>query len=99
MHSMPASAAWRAAESGATRAKSSALVLAPSKWPPARSHLSKKLRMSVTRPRHAVHRHRARAAHADAARIAICQCWIQLPLDMRDDIEHRLARKARHVVA
>jgi hypothetical protein len=51
MHSMLASIALRSAESGAMRAKSSALVLVPSKCPPARSHLSKKVRMSVTRSR------------------------------------------------
>jgi hypothetical protein len=41
MHSIAASAACRAAEAGATRAKSSARVRAPLNFPRARAHLSK----------------------------------------------------------
>src|SRR6478672_10644594 len=45
--------------------------------------------------RHAVDRHRARAAHADAAGVAIGKRRIELALDVGDDIEHRLARMTR----
>src|SRR2546430_16422197 len=51
MHSIPASAFLLSAESGATGAKSSRLVLVPAKLPFARAHLSKNPRMSVPRSR------------------------------------------------
>src|SRR5204863_8263068 len=47
--------------------------------------------------RHAIHAHRARAAHADAAGEAVGERGIEPALDVRHDVEHRLARVARHL--
>src|SRR5688572_20935421 len=53
--------------------------------------------MTSTRPlRLAVHGHRAGTAHADAAGEAVGERGIQHALDVGDDIEHGLARMARH---
>src|SRR6185436_423762 len=49
--------------------------------------------------RHAVHHHRARAAHADPAGEAIGERRIERALDVGNDVEHGLARLARHVEA
>src|SRR5687768_2533897 len=47
--------------------------------------------------RYPVHRHRARAAHADPAGVAVREGGIEMTLDVGDDIEHGLARMARNV--
>lgn len=47
----------------------------------------------------AIHRHRTRPAHADAAGKAIGKAWVQFALDMRDDIQHGLIVARRHIIA
>src|SRR5688500_3974282 len=47
--------------------------------------------------RHVVHHHRARAAHAHAAGIAIRERRIEHSLDVGDDIQHRLAGMPRYL--
>ena len=49
--------------------------------------------------RAAIHGHRARTAHANAAGEAIGQAWVQLSLDMRDDVKHGLIIARRHIIA
>jgi len=46
----------------------------------------------------AVDRHRAGTAHAHAAREAVAERGFQVALDVGDDVEHRLAALAGHVV-
>jgi hypothetical protein len=48
--------------------------------------------------RAAIHCHGARPAHANAAGEAIGQTWVQLSLDMRDDIKYGLIIARRHVI-
>src|SRR5688572_3232412 len=45
--------------------------------------------------RHAVDAHRARAAHADAAGVAVGERRVEVALDVGDYVQHRLARLAR----
>ncbi len=45
----------------------------------------------------AVDRHRARAAHADAAREAVRERRVELALDVGDDVQHRLALEPGHL--
>src|SRR5258706_5174761 len=53
--------------------------------------------MGPTGPaRRAVDRHRARAAHPDAAGIAVRERRVELALDVRDDVKDCLARITRH---
>src|SRR3989441_13251719 len=47
--------------------------------------------------RHAVHAHRARAAHADAAGEAVGERGMERGLDVSPHVEHRLAGVARHL--
>jgi len=49
--------------------------------------------------RAAIHRHRARPAHANAAGEAIGQARVQFALDMRDNIQHGLIVTRRHIIA
>lgn len=49
--------------------------------------------------RAAIHRHRTRPAHANAAGEAIGKAWVQFALDMRDDIQHGLIIARRHLIA
>jgi len=48
--------------------------------------------------RAAIHRHRTRPAHANAAGEAIGKAWVKLSLDMRDDIKHGLIIMRRHII-
>ena len=48
--------------------------------------------------RAAIHGHGARPAHANAAGEAIGKAWVQLSLDMRDDIQDGLIIARRHVI-
>src|SRR5439155_1463840 len=47
--------------------------------------------------RHAIHAHRARATHADAAGEAVGERRIEVALDVGDDVEHGLAGVTRHL--
>src|SRR5258708_4544380 len=47
--------------------------------------------------RHAAHRHPPRSPHAHAARVAVSERRIEMALDVGDDVQHRLARKPRHL--
>lgn len=49
--------------------------------------------------RTAIHRHRARPAHANAAGEAIGKAWVQFALDMGDNIQHGLIVARRHIIA
>lgn len=49
--------------------------------------------------RTAIHRHRARPAHANTAGEAIGKAWVQFALDMRDNIQHGLIVARRHIIA
>jgi hypothetical protein len=49
--------------------------------------------------RHAVDGHRAGAAHADAARVAITEGWLEVALNVHDHVEHGLALLAPDVVS
>jgi len=49
--------------------------------------------------RTAIHRHRARPAHANTAGEAIGKAWVQFALDMRDNIQHGLIVARRHLIA
>ena len=48
--------------------------------------------------RTAIHCHRTRPAHANAAGEAIGKAWVKFSLDMRDDIQHGLIVARRHVI-
>lgn len=49
--------------------------------------------------RTAIHCHRTRPAHANAAGEAIGKAWVQFALDMRDHIKHGLIVARRHIIA